>query len=163
MLKNLKKNRFWLFKALETYALALYFIVKRSSGIFSLDGYGYLEVLDDPPFIFMLACVGTVALVYALWDVKNLYYRPVMTGLLTCVWSIFFLSFTMTDILVGVYVGFPGIFAFLVAVISALGSALVAWITAHENRKKTEDKDDLEELKKENARLKRKLERRDKK
>ena len=36
----------------------------------------------------------------------------------------------------------------LVAVISALGSALVAWITAHENRKKTEDKDDLEELKK---------------
>jgi len=33
----------------------------------------------------------------------------------------------------------------LVAVISALGSALVAWITAHENRKKTEDKDDLEE------------------
>ena len=81
MLKNLKKNRFWLFKALETYALALYFIVKRSSGIFSLDGYGYLEVLDDPPFIFMLACVGTVALVYALWDVKNLYYRPVMTGL----------------------------------------------------------------------------------
>ena len=40
----------------------------------------------------------------------------------------------------------------LVAVISALGSALVAWITAHENRKK-----------KENARLKRKLERRDKK
>ena len=51
----------------------------------------------------------------------------------------------------------------LVAVISALGSALVAWITAHENRKTTEDKDDLEELKKENARLKRKLERRDKK
>lgn len=51
----------------------------------------------------------------------------------------------------------------LVAVISALGSALVAWITAHENRKKTEDKDDLEELKKENARLKRKLDRRDKK
>ncbi len=114
MLKNLKKNRFWLFKALETYALAFFFIVKRSSGIFSLDGYGYLEVLDDPPFIFMLACVGTVALVYALWDVKNLYYRPVMTGLLTCVWSIFFLSFTMTDILVGIYVGFPGIFAFFV-------------------------------------------------
>lgn len=49
----------------------------------------------------------------------------------------------------------------LVAVISALGSALVAWITAHENRKKTEDKDvdELEKLKKENSRLKKKLER----
>ncbi len=49
----------------------------------------------------------------------------------------------------------------LVAVISALGSALVAWITAHENRKKSEDKDvdELEKLKKENSRLKKKLER----
>lgn len=53
----------------------------------------------------------------------------------------------------------------LVAVISALGSALVAWITAHENRKKTEDKDvdELEKLKKENAKLKRKIERSKKK
>ncbi|MCR1897312.1 hypothetical protein NSA02_10980 [Ligilactobacillus murinus] len=114
MIKNLKKNRFWFFKALETYALALYFIVKRSSGIFSLDGYGYLEVLDDPPFIFMLACVGTVALVYALWDVKYLYYKQIMTGTLTFVWLVFFLSFAITDTLVGVYVGFPGIFAFFV-------------------------------------------------
>ena len=114
MIKNLKKNRFWLFKALETYALALYFIVKRSSGIFSLDGYGYLEVLDDPPFIFMLACVGTVALVYALWDVKQMYYKPLMTGLLTGVWLLFFLSFAITDALVGIYIGFPGIFAFFV-------------------------------------------------
>lgn len=114
MIKNLKKNRFWLFKALETYALALYFIVKRSTGIFSLDGYGYLEVLDDPPFIFLLAAVGTVTLVYALWDVKHLFYRPVMTGLLTGVWLLFFLSFVITDTLVGVYIGFPGIFAFFV-------------------------------------------------
>lgn len=114
MIKNLKKNRFWLFKALETYALALYFIVKRSSGIFSLDGYGYLEVLDDPPFVFLLAAVGTVTLVYALWDVKHLFYRPVMTGLLTGVWLLFFLSFAITDALVSVYIGFPGIFAFFV-------------------------------------------------
>jgi|GEM_PF-1858369 len=114
MIDNMKKNRFWLFKALETYALALYFIVKRSSGVFSLDGFGYLEVLDDPPFIFMLACVGTVALVYTLWDVKQMYYKPLMTGLLTGVWLIFFLSFAITDALVGVYIGFPGIFAFFV-------------------------------------------------
>lgn len=114
MIKNLKKNRFWFFKALETYALALYFIVKRSSGVFSLDGFGYLEVLDDPPFIFMLSCVGTVALVYALWDVKQMYYKQIMTGTLTFVWLIFFLSFAITDALVGVYIGFPGIFAFFV-------------------------------------------------
>lgn len=114
MIDNMKKNRFWLFKALETYALVLYFIVKRSYGVFSLDGFGYLEVLDDPPFIFMLACVGTVALVYALWNVKQMYYKPLMTGLLTGVWLIFFLSFAITDALVGVYIGFPGIFAFFV-------------------------------------------------
>lgn len=53
----------------------------------------------------------------------------------------------------------------LVAIISALGSALVAYITAHENRKKNEDKDigELEQLKKENAKLKKKLERSNKK
>lgn len=55
----------------------------------------------------------------------------------------------------------------LVAVISALGSALVAWITAHENRKKSDVKDkevnELEQLKQENAKLKRKIERSKKK
>lgn len=51
----------------------------------------------------------------------------------------------------------------LVAIVSALGSALVAWITAHENRKKSEIKEketnEIERLKKENSRLKKKLER----
>lgn len=51
----------------------------------------------------------------------------------------------------------------LVAIISALGSALVAYITAHENRKKSDVKDkevnELEQLKQENAQLKKKLER----
>lgn len=51
----------------------------------------------------------------------------------------------------------------LVAIISALGSALVAYITAHENRKKSEIKEkeenEIERLKKENSRLKKKLER----
>lgn len=51
----------------------------------------------------------------------------------------------------------------LVAIVSALGSVLVAWITAHENRKKSEIKEketsEIERLKKENSRLKKKLER----
>ncbi|WOY88199.1 cell division protein FtsL [Ligilactobacillus murinus] len=54
----------------------------------------------------------------------------------------------------------------LVAVISALGSALVAYITAHENRKKNESKEkelsELEKLKEENAQLRKKLERKSK-
>lgn len=52
----------------------------------------------------------------------------------------------------------------LVAVISALGSALVAWITAHENNKqksiKAKKKNKLEELREENIRLRAELERR---
>lgn len=52
----------------------------------------------------------------------------------------------------------------LVAVISALGSALVAWITAHENNKqkniKAKKKDELKELREENIRLRGELERR---
>ncbi len=50
----------------------------------------------------------------------------------------------------------------LVALISALGSVLVAYITSRETRKKNEDdskkKDKMAELEKENAELKKKLE-----
>lgn len=50
----------------------------------------------------------------------------------------------------------------LVALISALGSVLVAYITSRETRKKNEDeskkKDEMAELEKENAKLKKELE-----
>lgn len=102
MFDNIVKNRFWFFKALETYSLAVYFIVKRSTGIFDWD-HSPLSALDDPPFIFALAVVGTIALVYALWDVRHLYYKQIMTGTLTFVWLAFFLSFCANDALLGVY------------------------------------------------------------
>lgn len=48
------------------------------------------------------------------------------------------------------------------ALISALGSVLVAYITSRETRKKNEDeskkKDEMAELEKENAKLKKELE-----
>ena len=115
MLSNIIKNRFWFLKALETYSLAIYFIVKRSTGIFDWD-HSPLAVLDDPPFIFMLAVVGTIALVFALWDIKHLYYKQIMTGTLTFVWLAFFLSFCTNDALREVYLSFPGIYAFFVLV-----------------------------------------------
>ncbi|WP_302450873.1 hypothetical protein [Ligilactobacillus animalis] len=115
MLKNIKKNRFWLLKALETYSLALFFIIKRSTGIFDW-AHSPLSVLDDPPFIFALACVGTIALVYALWDVQHLYYKQIMTGTLTFVWLVFFLSFLANDAFLNVYLSFPGIYSFFVLV-----------------------------------------------
>lgn len=115
MLKNIRKNRFWLLKALETYSLAFFFIVKRSAGVFDWD-HSPLAALDDPPFIFMLAVVGTIALVFALWDIKHLYYKQIMTGTLTFVWLAFFLSFCANDALREVYLSFPGIYAFFVLV-----------------------------------------------
>lgn len=115
MLKNIRKNRFWLLKALETYSLAFFFIVKRSTGIFDW-AHSPLSVLDDPPFIFALACVGTIVLVYALWDVRHLYYKQIMTGTLTFVWLVFFLSFLANDALLCVYFSFPGIYSFFVLV-----------------------------------------------
>ena len=115
MFDNIVKNRFWFLKALETYSLAIYFIIKRSTGIFDWD-HSPLSVLDDPPFIFALACVGTIALVYALWDVRHLYYKQIMTGTLTFVWLAFFLSFCANDALLCVYFSFPGIYSFFVLV-----------------------------------------------
>lgn len=115
MFDNIVKNRFWFLKALETYSLAIYFIAKRSTGIFDWT-HSPLAVLDDPPFIFALACVGTIALVYALWDVRRLYYKQIMTATLTFVWLAFFLSFCANDELRGVYLSFPGIYSFFVLV-----------------------------------------------
>lgn len=96
MLNNLRHNYFWFVKALETYGLGVYFIVLHSSGVFNPPG-GILDILDDPPFIFLLAIVGTVAMVYALWDIKYLFYKPLMTGLLTFAWLIFFCAFAFKD------------------------------------------------------------------
>ena len=115
MFDNIVKNRFWFLKALETYSLAIYFIIKRSTGIFDWT-HSPLSVLDDPPFIFALACVGTIAIVYALWDVRHLYYKQIMTGTLTFVWLVFFLSFLANDEFLNVYLSFPGIYSFFVLV-----------------------------------------------
>ena len=115
MFDNIVKNRFWFLKALETYSLAIYFIVKRSTGTFDW-AHSPLAVLDDPPFIFALAVVGTIALVYALWDVRHLYYKQTMTGTLTFVWLVFFLSFLANDAFLNVYLSFPGIYSFFVLV-----------------------------------------------
>lgn len=115
MFDNIVKNRFWFLKALETYSLAIYFIIKRSTGIFDWT-HSPLSVLDDPPFIFALAVVGTIALVYALWDVRHLYYKQIMTGTLTFVWLVFFLSFLANDAFLNVYLSFPGIYSFFVLV-----------------------------------------------
>lgn len=122
MKKNLQHNYFWFVKALETYGLAIYFIVLHSSGTFTPPG-NILEFLDDPPFIFLLAVVGTVAIVYALWDVKHLFYKPLMTGLLTFVWLVFFLAFAFEDYYLG-KLSLQSIYAFFV-VFSIVGQLVI--------------------------------------
>lgn len=94
---NLRKNYFWFVKALETYGLGVFFIINRSTGIFMPPG-NFLDYLDDPPFIFALAVVGTLTIVYSLWDVDHLkFYKPLMTGSLTFVWLMFFCAFAFED------------------------------------------------------------------
>ncbi len=95
-------------KALETYSFAIYFIVKRSTGIFDWD-HSPLSVLEDPPLIFALAVVGTIALVYALWDERHLYYKQIMTGTLTFVRLAFFLSILANDAVLCHYFSFAGL------------------------------------------------------
>lgn len=96
MWHNLKKNHIWLILALETYGLAIYFILKHSTGIFMPPG-SVLDFLDDPPFILALGIAGTLALIYALWDVHHLFYKPLMTSVLSFVWLMFFGAFLFQD------------------------------------------------------------------
>ena len=122
MLDNLHRNYFWFVKALETYGLGIYFIILHSSGVFTPPG-NVLEYLDDPPFIFLLGCVGTIALVYSLWNVKHLFYKPLMTGLLTFAWLIFFCGFAFHDFIVN-RLSFQTMYAFFV-VFSTIGQIVI--------------------------------------
>lgn len=122
MKDNLRKNYFWFVKALETYGLGLYFIVVHSSGNFTPPG-NVLEYLDDPPFVFLLAVVGTVAMVYSLWNIEYLLYKPVMTGSLTFAWLIMFGGFVTRDIMLGA-LSIQTMYAFFV-VFSIIGQLVI--------------------------------------
>ncbi|WJK31483.1 hypothetical protein QSJ16_02810 [Limosilactobacillus reuteri] len=120
--KNLRKNYFWFLLAMETYGLGILFILKHSAGTFTPPGH-VLEFLDDPPFIFLLAMAGTLAMVYALWDVKRMFYKPIMTGFLTFVWLMFLSAFLYQDFMMG-HFGFQSLFASFI-VLLILGEILI--------------------------------------
>lgn len=122
MKDNLCKNYFWFVKALETYGLGIYFIIVHSSGNFTPPG-NVLEYLDDPPFVFLLAVVGTVAMVYSLWNVEQLFCKPLMTGSLTFVWLIMFGGFVTRDLILGA-LSIQTMYAFFV-VFSIIGQLVI--------------------------------------
>ncbi|CAM3204407.1 hypothetical protein [Lactiplantibacillus plajomi] len=114
MLYHLKHNRFWLWKALETYGLGVYFLIKQNTFVFEPPRPSLLDIFDDPPVIFILAVIGTFALVYSLWNVNFSYYKPVMTGLLTFAWLFFMVAFGLHDFAIQRYVSFESMYAFFV-------------------------------------------------
>ena len=59
MINNLRHNYLWLISALETYGLGAYFIATHSTGNFTPPPNSVLDMLDDPPFIFLLGVAGT--------------------------------------------------------------------------------------------------------
>lgn len=122
MKDNLCKNYFWFVKALETYGLGLYFIIVHSSGNFTPPG-NVLEYLDDPSFVFLLAVVGTVAMVYSLWNVEQLFYKPLMTGSLTFVWLIMLGGFVTRDLILGT-LSIQTMYAFFI-VFSIIGQLVI--------------------------------------
>lgn len=114
MLLHLKQNRFWFWKALETYGLGVFFIIKHNTFAFEPPRPTLLDMFDDPPVIFVLAVVGTFAMVYALWDANFRYYKAIMTGLLTFVWLFFIIAFGIHDFQISQYVSFESMYAFFV-------------------------------------------------
>lgn len=97
--RHYRKNQFWFWKSLETYALGLYFIVRVN--VFDQippppeSHRTILQMFDDPIFIFMLAVVGTMALTYSIWDFHFFHARQLMIGLLVFVWSLYFCAFLL--------------------------------------------------------------------
>lgn len=114
MIKRLNQERAYLWFALETYGLGIYFLIKQTTFQFQPPRPTIFDLLDDPPAIFILAIAGTLALVYSLWNVDHPLYKPVMTGLLTFVWLFFMIAFGIHDFEAGQYISFQSMYAFFV-------------------------------------------------
>ena len=116
MINNLRHNWMWGITALETYALAGFFISIHSTGNFTPPPNSVLDMLDDPPFIFLLGVVGTITLVYALWNVQHFHYKTIMTASLTFVWLLFLCGFVIHDQLRGNLISIPSMYSFFVLI-----------------------------------------------
>lgn len=116
MLNNLRHNWLWFLTAVETYMLAAYFISTNSTGNFTPPPNSVLDMLDDPPFIFLLGVVGTITLVYSLWNVQHFHYKTIMTASLTFVWLLFLCGFVIHDQLRGNLLSIPSMYSFFVLI-----------------------------------------------
>ena len=114
MINNLRHNWLWGITALETYALAGFFISTKSTGNFTPPPNSVLDMLDDPPFIFLLGVVGTITLVYSLWNVQYFHYKTIMTASLTFVWLLFLCGFVIHDQMRGNMLSIPSMYSFFV-------------------------------------------------
>jgi len=99
---------------METYGLGVYFLIKQNTFAFVPPRPTILDIMDDPPAIFVLAIVATLAVVYSLWDINVPYYKPVMTGALTFVWAFFMIAFVVHDVQTGQIISFESMYAFFV-------------------------------------------------
>jgi hypothetical protein len=106
-LYHYKKNQFWLWTAVETYAIAVVFIIQTNFFDLKPPGRTLVGKLDDPISIFAIAVVGTFAFIYSIWDIHWFYARPIMIGLLVGTWMPFFLGFLIHDIEIGMFIS-PG-------------------------------------------------------
>ena len=116
MLNNLRHNWLWFLTAIETYMLAAYFIATHSTGNFTPPPNSVLDMLDDPPFIFLLGVVGTITLVYSLWNVQHFHYKTIMTASLTFVWLLFLCGFVIHDQMRGNLLSIPSMYSFFVLI-----------------------------------------------
>ena len=116
MRNNLHRNWLWFLTAIETYMLAAYFISTNSTGNFTPPPNSVLDMLDDPPFIFLLGVVGTITFVYALWNVQHFHYKTIMTASLTFVWLLFLCGFVIHDQLRGNLLSIPSMYSFFVLI-----------------------------------------------
>ena len=116
MINNLRHNYLWFISALETYGLALCFAATSSTGNFTPPPNSVLDMLDDPPFIFLLVIVGTITLVYTLWNVQRFHYKTIMTTSLTFVWLLFLCGFAIHDHLQGNVISIPSMYSFFILI-----------------------------------------------
>lgn len=94
-----KYNQTWFWTAIETYALAIYFVFQQHVFDVEPPSLSPIGVITHPLGLIFIGSVATLTMVISLWNIHLFWARPIMIGFELFVWIYIAIAFTQLDIL----------------------------------------------------------------
>ena len=96
MLKNINKNRFWLYTGIEMLGIAAYFIWSNRYFEFPPPAREVLSLLEDPVPLLLIAIMAIFVIAWSLFNWEG-YSKQFAVGFSMTVMTIYFLGFLVRD------------------------------------------------------------------